>query len=82
MRTSGSYQKFGQCPNGEKSKLRMGIGIELAQRRGLQPDQKTLNTKPKNMDCILWAKGHFRPGSNVTDPVLWEDYFDICDGDD
>lgn len=53
-----------------KGKLRMGTGNELAQRPGLQPE-KTLNTKPKNLDCILWAKGHFRSGRCAAKRLLW-----------
>lgn len=73
-------QVKGQCPNGKEHKRTMSIGDELGQRCGLQPGRRTSNTRPRHLDRILRAKGDFRPGSNVMELVLWEDYFGICEG--
>ena len=69
----------GTLPKGGRTQLSMETNN--GQRGGLQADQRTLNTRLRNLDHIMWAKGDFRPGSDVTEE-LRQDYFGICKRDD
>ena len=60
MRTSK-----GALPKGGWTQLSIGTEDKSGQRGGLQADQRTLNTRLRNLDHVVWAKGDFRPGSNV-----------------